>query len=1026
MKKCLLLCLLPMMLSAEIVRKPDTNTLWAENTKPLKFSAKGINGWRVRNGEIKQLENGFEFNSIGKNGDIGMYVPASKEFPYLEFDVEFLERGDKFMMFNWMVNQGPRFHWSRHSENGYYVQNIYDNAPKIPQNGNVFCSFSIRDARVRIKNLRMVKTPRIQVSLDNNFFATRKCLCEDALLNATVKSSLKPVSAVSLGFIDSVRGNPLQLNEQDAWELKPVAGNSGEYNAEVEVRSLAPRNYEANYIMVSVNGYDTKAFTWFNQPWKSGAAFNSDRPLSSKTDWINNLRTDHPRIFINRETLPLVKAWAQQIGTKQLLADAENFQIDPNLKEKRRGAIGTTRPYASREVEIAALYEDEALTCALAYLLTDDKKYAGKTWKFLDHNLAVYKDCAEKRASISWFAIRRIENMAALDWIWNTDVPRAKKYLKEFIDVNIKYARHGWWGPFFGVNDGSGKVSGFYGDANNELFMGVMAYKEGICDDLAISMLKEGYKKYRECLNYRDTIAEDDGMLSSPTINYSAGQYPWASYDFLYLWRTAFKKPVKLPFLTHLMYFPEWFQWNSIPGKGKVQIRNYGFGDNDHSTMAMFGISSHLYAILGVYGAQYPTDSAQIAAALQRMDGKYQADYFKDPRRIPVRKKAPPYYYGFFRRYLAYDMKNVKPPVQTAGKKKAMARHFRPGGVVFMHSGTGKNDTRALFVSGCTVAAHNNRGDENHFTIFKNGYLAIDSGYRMDSWYGAWKYHNASIAHNTILIHDPSERFVEDIDQCENTYKRGSFMWDAAEREALYKVHKSHFADADGGQDKNIGGKCRAFSTNSFYSYALGDATRVYSAKKCKEFTRQFIHIQPDVFIVFDRVESTDPTFKKEWLLHFLEEPEVNGNLTTAKVSDEGGVLRCTTLLPENGVVTKIGGPGKEFMGEKVNWNGPAKIFKNLQYVGAWRINLAPKTPAKRDYFLNVIDVGEKPVEGIKMTQNAATATVTFTTPQGRTVTVVFNKTGNPGGRITIKENGKVLCDEPLTQAVQAHKGFLY
>ena len=25
-----------------------------------------------------------------------------------------------------------------------------------------------------------------------------------------------------------------------------------------------------------------------------------------------------------------------------------------------------------------------------------------------------------------------------------------------------------------------------------------------------------------------------------------------------------------------------------------------------------------------------------------------------------------------------------------------------------------------------------------------------------------------------------------------------------------------------------------------------------------------------------------------------------------------------------------------------------------------------------------------------------------------------------------VKENGKVLCDEPLTQAVQAQKGFLY
>ncbi len=1026
MKKYWFLCLIPMMLCGDIISKPDANTLWMENGNPLKFSPKGVRGWRARGGEIKQIENGFEFNALGKKGDVGMYLAASKEFPYLEFDLEFVETGHRFSMFGWCVNSGPRYYWSPAPESGYYVQNLYENAPKMRESGNIFYSFSINDAHVRIKNIRMVKVPRIKVTLDNNFFVDRKCLCEDALLKATVESSLKPVSAVSLGFMDSTRGNKLQLNENEVWQLEPVPGKQGTFTAETEVRSLYGRNVNVGYMMLEINGFGAKAFTWFCQPWKAGASFNADRPLRSDFSWISDLRTDHPRIYINKDTLPLVKAWAQKIGMKQLLTDAEHFQIDPALKVKKRGAVGNTRPYSSQEVEVAALYEEEALTCALAYLLTDEKKYAEKAWQFLDHNLAVYKDTAEKRAAISWYAIGRIENMAALDWIWNTDIPRAKKYLKEFIDVNIKYARHGWWGPYFGVNGGSGKVSGFYGDANNELYMGILAYGEGVCDELALSMLKEGYKKYRECLNYRDTTAEDDGMLSSPTINYSAGQYPWASYDFLYLWRTAFKKPVKLPFLTHLMYFPEWFLWNSIPGKGKVKIRNYGFGDNDHSTNAMFGISPHLYATLGVYGAQYPGEVSMIAEAIQRMDGKYSIDFFNDPKRIRPRTKAPLYYYGFFRRYLAYDIEKVKPPQANSVQKKALARHFRPGGAVFMHSGTGKNDTRALFVTGATVEAHNNRGDENHFTIFKNGYLAIDSGYRMDSWYGAWKYHNASNAHNTILIHDPSERFPEDAAYCESVYQKSRYMWDAAEREALYQKHKPHFADADGGQVSKIGGQCRAFSTNQFYSYALGDAAKVYSVKKCKEFTRQFIHIQPDVFIVFDRVESTNPTFKKEWLLHFLEEPVINGNVTTAKVTDEGGILRCTTLLPENGVITKIGGPGKEFMGASVNWDGPKKIFKNLQYAGSWRINLSPKTPAKRDYFLNVIDVGEKPVEGISLSQDAATATVSFTTPQGRKVTVTFQKTGKTGGKIRIEENGKVLCEEPLTQKVMPQKGFLY
>ena len=1026
MRKSFFSGLIPLMLFGGIVKNPDANTLWMENGNPLKLSPKGINGWRARGGEIKQIANGFEFNTLGKKGDVGIYVPASAEYPYLEFELEFVKKGGNLVMWSNAVNRGLSFKWGRNSQSGYYVQNLYENAPKMPKNGTIFYSFVIRDAHVRIKNLRMVKTPKFQLVMDNNFFASRKCMCEDALLKATLRTALKPSGTVSLSFIDSGRRIALDFNDSAEWNLSPSAGKNGEYNAEAEVRSLSNNDIDTGYLMIGINGFGEKAFTWFYQPWKGSVKFNPEKPLSSNTRWIEDIRTDHPRIFINRDTLPKVKAWAQKIGTKQLLTDAEHFQIDPALKVKKRGAVGTVRPYGSQDVEVSALYEEEAMTCALAYLLTDQKKYADKAWQFLDHNLAVYKDCAAKRAAISWFAIGRIENMAALDWIWNTDVPRAKKYLKEFIDVNIQYARHGWWGPFFGINGGSGKVSGFYGDANNELFMGILAYKEGVCDELALSMLKEGYKKYRECLNYRDAVAEDDGMLSSPTINYSAGQYPWASYDFLYLWRTAFRKPVKLPFLSHLIYFPEWFQWNSIPGKGKVAIRNYGFGDNDHSTMAMFGISSHLYAILGVYGEQYPAESAKIADALLRTDGKFNTGFFNDPRRIRPRKKAPPYYYGFFRRYLAYDLDRVKLPNQNTPQKKALARHFRTGGVVFMHSGSGKDDTRALFVTGSTVEAHNNRGDENHFTIFRKGYLAIDSGYRQDNWYGAWKYHNASIAHNTILIHDPSEKFLDDIAHCESTYQKGGYLWDTAEKEKLYRLHKPHFGDADGGQDKKLGGKCRAFSTNPLFTYVCGDATKVYSNKKCKEFTRQFIHVQPDTFIVFDRVESVKPEFKKEWLLHFLEEPVVKGNLTTAKVSDEGGELRCFSLLPAGGKIEKIGGPGKEFMGAKVNWNGPEKIFRNLQYAGAWRIALSPEKPEKRNYFLNVIDVGDKSISDVKHEDGKNHVTVSFTTPDKRKITVTFAKTGAASGTVQIEKEGKNLLKENLTRSVLNQKGFLY
>ena len=187
-----------------------------------------------------------------------------------------------------------------------------------------------------------------------------------------------------------------------------------------------------------------------------------NQPLPADYSWIEQLRTDHPRIFINADLLPKIRKWAEKIGYRQVIMDAENFRIDPELVVRKRGMVGERKQKLTRPVTVARTYENEAMNCALAYLLTGEKKYAEKTWVFLDHNLAVYRDCAEKRTLINWYGMLRNFNMAALDWVWNASDPaRCRKYVKDFVDVNIRYARHGWFGPFYGVNGGSGKASGF-------------------------------------------------------------------------------------------------------------------------------------------------------------------------------------------------------------------------------------------------------------------------------------------------------------------------------------------------------------------------------------------------------------------------------------------------------------------------------------------------------------------------------------------------------------------------------------
>ncbi|MNI19792.1 Heparin and heparin-sulfate lyase precursor [compost metagenome] len=116
--------------------------------------------------------------------------------------------------------------------------------------------------------------------------------------------------------------------------------------------------------------------------------------------------------------------------------------------------------------------------------------------------------------------------------------------------------------------------------------------------------------------------------------------------------------------------------------------------------------------------------------------------------------------------------------------------------------------------------------------------------------------------------------------------------------------------------------------------------------------------------IVFDRVVSSDPNFKKYWLLHSIEEPIIDEATKTSTIrrTDKGdsGKLVNQTLLPQasNAVIEKIGGPGHEFDVFGTNYPmTPERPDANSEEQGAWRIQLSPGTPEKEDLFLNVLQI---------------------------------------------------------------------
>ena len=163
--------------------------------------------------------------------------------------------------------------------------------------------------------------------------------------------------------------------------------------------------------------------------------------------------------------------------------------------------------------------------------------------------------------------------------------------------------------------------------------------------------------------------------------------------------------------------------------------------------------------------------------------------------------------------------------------------------------------------------------------------------------------------------------------------------------------------------------------TAPVFSYIAGDITGAYSARKVEQVTRSMVTIntghpsRPCSLVVFDRVTSTDPSFKKTWLLHCIEEPQIHGTASVVlrngrhyrQTARYGGKLIIESLLPKDASVTKVGGPGREFWIESAQRSYPT-TKDGAAEPGAWRIEVSPGTPSGSDLFLQVMTVMDEHV----------------------------------------------------------------
>ena len=324
------------------------------------------------------------------------------------------------------------------------------------------------------------------------------------------------------------------------------------------------------------------------------------------------------------------------------------------------------------------------------------------------------------------------------------------------------------------------------------------------------------------------------------------------------------------------------------------------------------------------------------------------------------------------------------PTVPKGDLKQFKLSHFSPGpGYVYARSSWEPDATYFYFKCGPRFTAHQHL-DVGHFLIYRHEQLAGDGGvYDAFNSSHCCNYYLRSIAHNTLLVYDPAEKFPDGIRACPKSFNDGGQAYPWLNTPV---GHNGGVADVPAWQ-KNRKlldiGEMLACDDAGAWLYVAGDCTRAYAPQKLEAFTRQIVFLRPGTFVIFDRVKSKNAGFKKTWLLQTMKTP--TGTAPDLVVTNGKGKLFIQTLLPEKPQVKLCSGAelysyGGQSFPPANNANGP---------VPECRVEVSPSTPSEVDFFLHVLTATDASVAsapratvktGSEVTVTIGTATIAFQT----------------------------------------------
>lgn len=280
-----------------------------------------------------------------------------------------------------------------------------------------------------------------------------------------------------------------------------------------------------------------------------------------------------------------------------------------------------------------------------------------------------------------------------------------------------------------------------------------------------------------------------------------------------------------------------------------------------------------------------------------------------------------------------YILEQLLWPVNTAAlnapAELELSRHFRRSGQVLMRDRWTHADATLLeFKSTSFISDNHHHLDQNSISLNYKGPLLVDSG-RYDAYGSAhWaNYYTRSIAHNTVIAFDGNERFQRPGSGTSKVeFSNDGGQWLGSARQA-YPTLEEIQPGAINAMDGIVN-----YEYAPAYTYVRGNASKAYAASKLDQahgFLRSIVYLPAPatgslpIILSFDRVRTN--AAPATFLLHTVNEPaaavpatalgngqyrftHAAGDARAITIRNGGGMLIARTLLPEQAVITKVGG----------------------------------------------------------------------------------------------------------------------